>query len=44
MIFEWVLFISIALLGYWVFGDKYTPELFIVRKPLYSKDHIFEKI
>ena len=31
MVFEGVLFLSISLGGYLVFGDKYTPELFIVR-------------
>jgi hypothetical protein len=44
MIFECILFICIAMGGYWVFGDKYTPELFIVRTPLYPKDHIFERL
>lgn len=41
---EWVLFLSIAILGYWVFGDEYTPELFIVRVSLYNKEHFFEKL
>lgn len=42
MIFEGALFICIAIGGYYVFGDKYTPELFIVRKALYPKTHFFE--
>ena len=44
MIFLLVLFISFAVLGYWVFGDQYTPELFIVKRQLYDSDHILEKI
>ncbi len=44
MILECVLFLAITVLGYWVFGDKYTPELFIVWTPLYEKTHIIEKL
>lgn len=44
MIFEAILFLAIAMGGYGVFGDIYTPELFIVRTYLYSKTHFIEKI
>lgn len=40
---EWVLFVLIASLGYFVFGDLFTPELFIVRVELYGKEHWLEK-
>lgn len=42
--FEWVLFCLIAFLGYFVFGDEYTPELFIIRKELKDKNHWIEQL
>lgn len=40
--FEWILFCLIAFLGYFVFGDKFTPELFIIRIELKEKTHWIE--
>ena len=37
IILEVTLFLTISLSYYYVFGDKYTPELFILRKPLTSE-------
>jgi hypothetical protein len=44
MVFQVILFGSFALLGYWIFGEDYTPELFIVRIQLYDAKHFFERI
>ena len=41
MIFEGILFLAISLGCYWILGDKYTPDLVIVRTYLNDKDDIF---
>jgi len=40
---EFIIFMFIAIMGYYVFGDKFTPELFIIKTPLHGKEHFIEK-
>ena len=44
VLFECILFCLLGFCGYFVFGDKYTPELFILRAPYEGKNAVSEKI
>ena len=44
VLYECILFVILGFCGYFVFGDKYTPSLFILRAPYEGKNWITEKI
>lgn len=41
--FECILFIFIGYFAYIVFGDNFTPKIFILRKPYEGKNYYVEK-